>query len=83
MKQPKDAQTNDTTDKTILVLIILVILLVVGIIILKFILESIIEEPTITVAIITGFVSIIAIVIQRIWEKRYKTEHEPSCLGIS
>lgn len=76
MKQPQNAQTNDTTDKTLLGLIILVILLVVGIIIIKFILESITEEPTITVAIITGFVSIVAIVIQRIWEKRYKTEQE-------
>ena len=76
MNQPKNAQTNDTTNKTILGLIILVILLIIGIIILKFILESITEEPTITVAFITGFVSIVAIILQRIWEKKYKNEQE-------
>lgn len=76
MKQSKNAQTNDTTDKTILGLIIFVILLIVGIIILKFIWESITEYSTITVAIITGFVSIVVIIIQRIWEKKYNNEQE-------
>ena len=43
---------------------------------LKFIWDSIKYYPTITVAIITGFLSIVAIIIQRIWEKRYNKEQE-------
>lgn len=55
---------------------ILVVLGIMAYIIIKSIWNSIKDYPTITVAIITGFLSIVAIIIQRIWEKRYNKEQE-------
>lgn len=44
--------------------------------IFKFIWNSIKDYPTITVAIITGFLSIIAIIVQKVWERKDNKEQE-------
>ena len=76
MEQEKNTLLKN---QTFLVLLGLGILVGIGLIIyfiLKFIWNSIKDYPTITVAIITGFLSIVAIIVQRIWEKRYNKEQE-------
>ncbi len=76
MKKEKKSLLKNQTFLAILGLGILIVLCIMIYIILKSIWNSIKDYPTITVAIITGFLSIVAIVIQRIWEKRYNKEQE-------
>lgn len=76
MQQEKNKLLKNQIFLTVLGLGILVILGIMVYIIIKSIWNSIKDYPTITVAIITGFLSIVAIIIQRIWEKRYNKEQE-------
>lgn len=76
MEQEKNKLLKNQTFLAILGLGILVALGIIIYIVLKSIWNSIKDYPTITVAIITGFLSIVAIIIQRVWEKRYNKEQE-------
>lgn len=76
MNEIKQESSKKQTFVTIVGLIIIIALCVFIYMLLKFIWNSVKDYPTITVAIITGFLSIITIVIQRIWEKRYKQEQD-------
>lgn len=76
MNESKNELSKNQTFLTILGLILIIVICFSAYMLLKFIWNSIKDYPTITVAIITGFLSIIAIVIQRVWEKRYNKEQE-------
>lgn len=76
MEQEKNKLLKNQTFLAMLGLGILVALGIIIYIVLKSIWNSIKDYPTITVAIITGFLSIVAIIIQRVWEKRYNKEQE-------
>lgn len=76
MNQSKNKLSQNQTFLTILGLIIIITVCIILYMFLKFIWNSIKDYPTITVAVITGFLSIITIVIQRVWEKRYKQEQD-------
>lgn len=76
MNKIKQESSKKQTFLTIVGVIIIIALCFCVYMLLKFIWNSVKDYPTITVAIITGFLSIITIVIQRIWEKRYKQEQD-------
>ena len=76
MEQEKNKLLKNQTFLAMLGLGILVALGIIIYIVLKPIWNSIKDYPTITVAIITGFLSIVAIIVQRVWEKRYNKEQE-------
>lgn len=76
MEQEKNKLLKNQTFLAMLGLGILVALGIIIYIVLKSIWNSIKDYPTITVAIITGFLSIVAIIVQRVWEKRYNKEQE-------
>lgn len=76
MNESKNELSKNQTFLAILGLILIIVICFSAYMLLKFIWNSIKDYPTITVAIITGFLSIIAIVIQRVWEKRYNKEQE-------
>lgn len=76
MEKSKQQTAKNNLFLTILGLIIIIAICICIYMLLKFIWNSIKDYPTVTVAIITGFLSIITIVIQRVWEKRYKQEQD-------
>ena len=76
MNEPKQETSKKQTFLTIVGLIIIIALCFGVYMLLKFIWNSVKDYPTITVAIITGFLSIVTIVVQRVWEKRYKQEQD-------
>ena len=76
MNKTKKGILENQTFLAIIGLIIIIVICIIGYILLKFIWNSIKDYPTITVAIITGFLSIVAIIIQRVWERRYNKEQE-------
>lgn len=76
MNEIKKESSKKQTFLTIVGLIIIIALCFFVYMLLKFIWNSIKDYPTITVAIITGFLSIVTIVVQRVWEKKYKQEQD-------